>query len=405
MHDQESENSANSSRINHPDQLDALVVVNSSLWIALSGLMLLTLSGIIWAFVGSLPIQVKGKGIFMSRDGGFTAQAMMEGIVKNIAVKPGDLVQKGDLLLEIISPKEEIKLKAAELKVANTNKNLENFKKIVQEEGAAVKSGIESDLEAKNYTIQQKELNLAVMDEDVVKKRQLYTEGLISALTLRETESKIIEAKIEIQSLKASVVALQASLLKAYRTDEIKQKEQELFSQIEERDLIKANLAYSKVHATARGRILELLVSNGDLVNEGDSLVWLEHPVSVENPMMIYAYFPIEKSKLLFKGQQIETSNHLQGNISEISRYAISSESILRLFHSQALGEYLTAGKSAVVSVLVDPHLEPVATPAHGEEVHQTSEVSTGTVVDIRVLLGRVKPIYYLLPLDRFKEK
>lgn len=399
----------------HPEQLDSLlVVVNPISWVALICLYLIIASTLIWAFFGSLPLMLEGRGIFMSEKGGVTVQTMVNGVVQRIHAAPGNMVAKGDLIAEIFDPKEDLKFKVAQIKVDNLTRNVEQLKNEVDEEEQAKRAGVKTEIAAKEYTIQQKELRIKSLQEDLEKKKKLLAEGLISANSLRDEESKIFQENIDIENAKAAIENLKASLLKGRRAEEIKSKLQELLKATEERDLLYTSLESSKVYSPVDGRVLELFVNKGDHVNLGDPLVWIEIPPSDENPLVVYSYFPINTNhtiKDLKPGQSVEViiskDTKILGTIRKVSQYPVSSETILRLFHSKALEQYLTSGTNAVVQATVE-----LKRDRSGHLVLQffgeypaDSEIATGTVCRVQAITSRVRPIYYLLPMEHFKQR
>lgn len=398
------------SRLSHPEQLDALLtVIPPASWIILAVLLLLLLFGIGWAFFGSLPVKVDGRGIFMSQEGGFTVQTMLEGIVKNIYVAPGDVIKAGDLITEIDDPRENLKLRDAEYKVDNLTEELAAFRKAVNIEAAAIQAGLQSELNAKNFAVQQKEMGLASLSEDLEKKKALFKEGLISASALRDQELRVIQENIEIETIKAAAEGIKANLLKQYRAEEIKQKEQSLQQATEVRDLLRTNINYSKVYAPNDGKVLEIFINVGDRVLPGQSLLWIEPPFDKANPLLVYGYFPIEEGKRIALNQEVKISlgsGFLLGHVKEISQYAVTSENLLRLFHSKALEQYLTSGSNAVIHVMIDPELGGKPENKGGYIIDEEgSEINSGTVAKLQAIVERIRPIYYLLPIKQFKTK
>ncbi len=401
-----------SSLIRHPEQLDELlVVVNSPFWILLGGIFSVLLLVVAWAFFGSMPIKATGKGIFMGLDGGYTIQAKQEGIIKNLRAGPNMLVKKGDLLAEISNPEEELKLQLSEIKLTSYTQHLEQLKDEIAREEKAVKGGIESDIKSKEYTIKQKEQNLAAAEADLEKKSGLFKEGLISAIVLREQEGKVRQSLIEIETIKAEVENLKASLLKGYRSTELKEKTDELFKVKEEHDLIAKGLEFANIYAPADGSILEVFVSEGDKVTPGQAIIWLEYPLSKDNPLIVYGYLPAEKGKTINRGQKVEIYpseghlkgvNYIEGKVISISEFPISSENLLRTFHNKALSDYLTSGAKAVNLVLIEPNFDFNYTDKSMETL---SRSYSGELNEVQVIYNRVRPIFYLLPIEQFVQK
>lgn len=389
-----------------PEQLgELLVVVNPASWYAMAGVLSVLAIAVLWAFFGSIPIRAEGRGIFIGENGTVTVQALIDGIVQKIYVKPGDYVKKGTLMVEVYDPNEDLKLKSAEIKVANLTRDLKSLQEEIAREEAASISSIKSDLTAKEYTIKQKEIYIEGLQKDYEKKKGLYKEGLISSSELRDTERQLLQEKIDIEIAKANVETLKGNLLKGYRTEEYKAKADSLLRETQDRDLLKTKLEDSRVYSPINGRVLEMFAGQGDLVTTGHPLVWVETVPSPENPLKVQGFFPLPNGKNIVKGQRVKiafsTSTatgvvYIEGTVREVSEYAVSSENILRLFHSKALGEFLTSGAAAVISADIDLDKERNDT---------LGKISTGTVCTLQAVVSRVRPIYYLLPMEQFKQK
>lgn len=82
-----------------PEQIDRLVAVTSARgWLALLGLTLIVLSGVVWGFFGVVDIQVSGKGILMGTGGIHDVYHPSEGIVDKMHVQMGEAIGTGDII-------------------------------------------------------------------------------------------------------------------------------------------------------------------------------------------------------------------------------------------------------------------------------------------------------------------
>src|SRR2546422_381673 len=93
-------------RLSSPEQLDRLVTITGPrTWLALLALCLLVASACAWSVFGSVPRRVAGHGILVPLGGSvYDAMASATGNVTSIAVAPGALVQKGEVIAEITQP-------------------------------------------------------------------------------------------------------------------------------------------------------------------------------------------------------------------------------------------------------------------------------------------------------------
>ncbi len=89
-------------RLSSPEQLDLLMPVTSSRgWIALSGVGLLLLMGVLWGIFGSVETTVEGSGLLMRYAGFRWVVAPQEGQIAEILVDSDSPVQEGDRLLTL----------------------------------------------------------------------------------------------------------------------------------------------------------------------------------------------------------------------------------------------------------------------------------------------------------------
>ncbi|PLX18594.1 MAG: hypothetical protein C0601_04325 [Candidatus Muiribacterium halophilum] len=89
-------------RLQSPDELDqAVTVVSSKGWIALTGIAFFVISAIIWGFIGELQYRITGKGMLIKSGGIKTITHIASGRVTDVRVKENDIIQKGDVIARI----------------------------------------------------------------------------------------------------------------------------------------------------------------------------------------------------------------------------------------------------------------------------------------------------------------
>lgn len=406
-------------RLSNPEQLDSLfVVVTPKAWAALICLIAIALITILWTIFGSIPIKVEGKGLVMNEKGElFTVETKIGGTVKEIYVKPGDTVKKDDLIAVLFDPEEELKLAAAKIKVDNLTKDLERLKEEVSGEEKANTEAIERELTAKQFSIEQQERKVKAIEEEEGKEQTLVKEGLIGPNILLATQERLTNARIELETTRATIATLKYNLTKGYRTQEIKLKEHELFQANMDKEILETRKPYFYVYSPSEGRVLEVLVSVGNLVQPGTSIVWMEYVEQGTDiktpPHIFYGYFPIEQGKRITIGAQVQITlstvdpqeyGYLLGTVKEVSAFAVSKDSIIKLIHNRELVEFLTSGAKAVIQVVVKPEVDPLT-----GEYKWTSgkippvKITTGTVSTIQAITSRIRPIYYVLPIEGLK--
>lgn len=336
-------------RLANPEQLDnLLVVVTSKVWITLLTILLLGAIFLSWLIFGSVPIQVKGRGIVMNPQGlQFYVPVRLGGIVRQLYVKPGAFIEEGALIAEIFDSQEELKRKGLNLRSA----------KLLDEE--------------KN------------LQEEMDQKAPIGDEASVDLL-----KAKLKALTIELGQVK------------------------------EESDLLEARLPYYKIYSQSEGHVLEVLPTVGDYVESGSPVVWMEHLTRENAPHYVYGYFPVEDGKRLAIGKNVKIKistvdsqeyGYLIGIVKQISDYAVSKQSILKLIHNKELTDYLTWDNQAVVQVLIAIETKPSPLPGKQAEYYWTSGktppviVTSGTLCEIQAVAGHIPPLFYFLPLSFLK--
>lgn len=402
-------------KIKDSENLDQLLtVVTPRLWAGLISLMVLIGIILLWAFFGSIPIKVEGRGIVMNQQGVLlNIQAHIAGTISEIDVVSSQKVKKDDLIAKIYDAEESFKLENAKSTLENKKKDLEKIKFEIERESAANKKAIETELAAKTYSVKQLEARIATLEGDVEKKRKLVSEGLISPIALHDAEDKLANAHIELETVKAAIESINYNLLKGYRMEDLKSKETSVGKAQDELILLELRKPLYSIYSPTEGKILELRISQGDTVQPGTPVAWMEAASGEETPYVVSGYFPIEQGKRISVGNEVqielstvdfEEYGYLLGKVKEVSGFAVSKDSIEKAIHNKELVNYLTSGAEAVVQVLIEIQRDPNTSEykwSSGEA--PTEKITTGTVGKLHAIIHRIRPIYYVLPLDAFQ--
>jgi biotin carboxyl carrier protein len=81
-------------RLSSPERLDSLMrATDPQGWIALITIALLLAGAVVWGFEGSIPIKVSGRGIILRGSALQEVYSLVTGVMNDVYVKPGDVVQ------------------------------------------------------------------------------------------------------------------------------------------------------------------------------------------------------------------------------------------------------------------------------------------------------------------------
>ena len=97
-------------KISSPEQLDkALTVTSPASWIALLGIAVIVVAGIIWSILGTIPITVSTQGIVSPKVGTNAVYAADSGTVLSVSARPGVELHMGDELCRYRTSGNEIR--------------------------------------------------------------------------------------------------------------------------------------------------------------------------------------------------------------------------------------------------------------------------------------------------------
>lgn len=391
-----------------------LVVISWSTWIIFIITFLLLIALVLWAFLGYIPIIVKGKGMIISQSGLSLVQARISGTINDLKVKPGDQVKKNDILMNIYDPQLELQFQGTKTKVDMLREQVNYLKKQIAKEAKAKTEAVQTKIKATQFNIRQIRDDINFLTTDLEKGRKLLQEGLISGVMFHTLERTVMQRKIELEEKQGQLAVLNSELHKEYRPEELRDKEHQLLNEEEQLNLLRESLEDRIVYSPQDGKILELLINSGQLVQIGSPLVWMENVVQEKKPALIYGYFPIEMGKRIRIGTPIEMTvaainpniyGAIRGKVADVSLFAVSHENIFNKIHNKAIIDYLTNQTSAVIQVIVEPEYDP----RHPSQFRWTSgktpphPISTGTVGEMEATVEKIRPIFYLLPLQSLK--
>lgn len=391
-------------------------VVTYRSWIFLIFAALTSLAIILWIFFGSLSITIQGRGIIISKNGLTQIEAKVAGTVAGLRIHPGEKVKKGDILLEIYDPQIELKLNSAKTRVQTVAKELSQLQKEIENERTAAQQALQAKIAATQFSISQLQDEIDFLNKKLVQHKGLLDQGLISGAQYHSEEHVLTQKKIDLEEKRSALNDLIAEAKKEYRPEELRNKEQQLLSEEEQRDVLEILFNEGVIVSPDDGTVLEVMVNTGDQVQAGKQLVWLEKHASQQekNRSIIYAYFPVESGERIKPQTQVEMTipevnynefGAIIGKVVSVSQYAVSKENIYNNIQNKSLVANLIGTNEAVVEVIINPMTDPV----HPGHFLWTSHkippfpVATGTVGVVDAPVEKVRPLYYIIPLPIFK--
>jgi HlyD family secretion protein len=348
-------------RIRSPEQLDTLLPITSPMsWVALLAVGIIIASALVWGFFGTILRTTNGEGIIVRNSdfGIMEVSGVGTGSILEIQVKPGDVVQRGDVIAKL-----DLTLQDEQL--ASGRKALNSLKK---------QSAEQEKEEAER---------LRILEEKMANQTSLFERGLITKTPLLETRGAIYE----INSRKFGRV-------QQILEHELKAREMEL--RIGQESVIRA------AHA---GRVTETLVDVGDYVQAGRTIIRLE---SLEGEYEAIVFARAEDGKKVSPGMTIrlapstvrpEEYGYIQARVVEVSPYPVTRENLQHTLRNENLAARLTQNGAAIeLGAVLELDPKTVSgfkwSSSHGPPIR----IESGTLCSASVVLERQRPITLLVP-------
>jgi HlyD family secretion protein len=340
-----------------PEKLDRLMqVVNPRSWLPLVTLGSLVIAGGIWSVYGKIPVTVEGRGVLIYPSKVVQLQSPSEGQLIELKIKPGDRVQKEEIIATVaqIDLQKQLELARSKLiqlqdrdrdvqllQTQRSDRDLEFIaeQRLTLEQKLQILENLTPTLRAKeldsiksererlqNFLHNLQELQ-PTFQKRLATRQNLFQEGAIADDVLLESKQQYLDNNAQINETKSKLKELdvkEADAVKQYLSNlnEIK----DIKAQLQELESKKANLAQqdgessidrqkeiqetereiaklskqiennSQIKSQYSGKILETTINLGQIVQPGTRIA----NIDIDNPqekMVGITYFSVEDGK------------------------------------------------------------------------------------------------------------
>lgn len=401
-------------RLSSPEQLDQLLrVTNPRGWLALASLGGVLLAALIWGITGSIPTEAQGEGILLRQGGVSDVVSTGQGQVEEVATAVGESVERGQVVVRI--RQDELLRAAAETRAQLAAAGVEY-------EALQRYAGEQKRLQARNRvqeranlerTIGSLEREIEILRERLTAERLLLDDGLVTKQTVLGTEQSLNTTLDQIASQRLALDGLALTRLEV---------EQQLDEQLEARSRqvedLKRSLAdqeakleeNANVVSPYRGRVLELMVNDGDVVSAGVPIMTLE----VDSEELVAVLFvPASAGKQAQVGMEVrltpstvkrEEFGYILGEVTWVAKFPSTSRGMLRLLANQELvSKLMKEGPPIQVDVRLRPDAETPTGFAWSSSRGPDIPISSGTLAAGSVIVREDRPIDLVIPKVREK--
>ncbi|MDP7456715.1 MAG: NHLP bacteriocin system secretion protein [Alphaproteobacteria bacterium] len=394
-----------------PEQLDTVLRLTSPIgWLSLAVLFVIIAIVTIWGVVGSVPVQVKGMGVFLDRGGVvYSVIAPAAGRIDAIDVKVGQVVTKGTRLAVLSLPNREAQLRDArrtleslqgqyDRQLVFSGKDVESRNANMRDTIGALNAKITADKNHLDflqplYDAQQEELEKGYITRKQLE--QTRSDIFATKQSVRDSRNKIAEARsaqVEFENQQRRTMAeLEQQVITAKNSfEEAKtflETEKEIFSPVD-------------------GRVTEIDVKLGVLVKTDDQVAVIEK--SGKNLELI-TYFEIGKGKKIHPGMRAEVApssierdlyGSIQGNVESVSDLPETQAGLMAILGNETLvGKMMGAGAPIKVVITLDKDPKTFSGLKWSSSKGPPLKVTTGDTGFASVTVREERPINLVIPI------
>lgn len=396
-------------RLSSPEQLDQLLQVTSPRgWLALSALLALLGAAVVWGVYGSIPTEAAGQGILLRQGGVSDLVAVASGQVEEVVVEVGDSLERGQVVAHIRQESLLRQIEDGEAKKRELTAEYEDLEAYAAEQkrlSAANLAQRRADLERSIATYERQ---LELLQDRIEVQRELLADGLITRQALLASEQEVNSTRDRLAADRLELNGLELRQLQAAQTlDQQLEARRGVLRDLELRlRELRADLEENaRIVSPQDGRVLELMVDRGDVVDPGTPVLSME--VASEE-LVAVIFVPAALGKQVLRGMearivpstvQREEYGFMLGEVQRVAEFPSTSRGMLRLLANAELVETLMeSGPPIQVDVALrrDP-----STPSgyrwsssRGPDL----EISSGTLASGSVIVREDRPISLAIP-------
>lgn len=401
-------------KLSSPDQLDNLLQVTSPrAWVSLVGIALLVTTLVVWSVLGSLPTKLPAQQCILVKSGGVaTVTSSAAGRLSDLAVEPGDKVVRGQIIGRIDQYELLQKIKASEERLKEVQAQYTQVQAVAQQAKLLREATLSQQAQNLTAQVAAARQKLKLVKERIASQTSLYEQGLITKQTLISSQLELTSTLLEEETVKSQLKQIEVT-----RLDAQKQSENEVVqarNQVDDaKRTISAMLREAKnstlIVSAYNGRVVEVKVAEGQLVERGSGLISIEASGQDINEIEAYIYLPAADGKKVKNAMKVEISpsttkreefGFLPANITNVADYPSTDQGLMRVFGNEKVVQQLT-GTLPPIQIIAS--LKPsLNTPSHYEWSTREGPpfaIQSGTLCSASITLSEQRPITLVMPI------
>ncbi len=354
-------------RLSSPDQLDQLLrVTRPRGWVSLVALWGLLGAVVAWAFFGSVPTRVEGRGILVAGGGLQTVVAPGTGRIRSIGVSVGDVIEPGQVIAEINQFDLRDKLQEAKSELNDLIEEQKRLSALDEKEEEDFRRVADQRIDSFRVVIDNSKARIEILQVSVANMKTSVQEGLKLPIDLILLEKDLAEAittrdlaKVQIEEIKAENTKQAARLNREQEFRRVKIEKQQRQIATLQNSLQRE----SKVQSDISGRVLEIRASIRQAVNEGDTILLIEPSESESNTLSAILYVSATTGKDIREDMPVQINpstvryedyGSLEGIVESISLSPLSKDAMRAVLKDDDLVEAFSREFGLVLEMRVN---------------------------------------------------
>ena len=405
------------SSLDSPEKLDRMMRVSPTYsWLALIAVVMILIAAIAWSILGNIPTMVQGGGLLIRRDGLTEVRAHQVGKVSRVLAVVGSQVAAQDVIAKVEQPELNAKINTLRAQVIELNLRHEQIR-IAGGEGSELgKDKLAQQRRAAHSEIATLKSRQLLLENRKQSQATLFKEGLITKQNLdavqRDLEGTIL--KLENASTQLRALSVNEQGLKATFERDIFNSEHAIH-QLERRlaTLNEEHTRSSVIRAPEAGRVVELRLNPGDLLEHGFPVANIEPTRSTNQKLEAVFYVPASDGKHIAVGMDVQVSpsivrreefGFIVGTVRDVGMFPVSRQGMGRVLMNDGLVEQFieTAGGPPIeVRVELNVDSKTYSGLQWSSQKGPPINLHPGTISNARITVKKQRPIELVLPLLR----
>ncbi|HAQ33229.1 MAG TPA: NHLP bacteriocin system secretion protein [Rhodospirillaceae bacterium] len=394
-----------------PEQLDTVLRLTSPIgWLSLAVLFVIIAIVTIWGVVGSVPVQVKGMGVFLDRGGVvYSVIAPAAGRIDAIDVKVGQVVTKGTRLAVLSLPNREAQLRDARRTMESLQGQYDRQLIFSVRDVESRNANMRDTIGALNAKITADKNHLDFLQPLYDAQQEELEKGYITRKQLEQTRSDIFATKQSIRDSRNKIAEARSAQV------EFENQQRRTMAELEQQVITAKNSfeeaktfleTEKEIFSPVDGRVTEIDVKLGVLVKTDDQVAVIEK--SGKNLELI-TYFEIGKGKKIHPGMRAEVApssierdlyGSIRGNVESVSDLPETQAGLMAILGNETLvGKMMGAGAPIKVVIALDKDPKTFSGLKWSSSKGPPLKVTTGDTGFASVTVREERPINLVIPI------